>query len=38
VTKKLAENFQKVTGISTNQETFKKYVSEQVDSLPVDRG
>ena len=40
VTKKLAENFQNVTGIPTNQETFIKYVSkqaEQVDSFPVDK-
>jgi len=38
VAKKLAENFQKVTGIPTNQETFNKYVSGQVDSLPIGRG
>jgi len=37
VKKLLAENFQKVTGIPTNQETFKKFVSQQIDSLPVDR-
>jgi len=40
VIKELAENFQKVTGIPTNQEAFKKYVleqSKQVDSSPVDK-
>lgn len=37
ITKRLAENFQKVTGIVVTPESFKKYVAQQVDSSPVDK-